>query len=97
MSQRYEAIAARRYKDQQGNEKTKFTNIGVAWPMRDKDSFTLRLDAIPAPQDGEYVILLMPPKPKDGDRQQRNEQPSHGGGLARDIDDDIPFAPEWRG
>ena len=56
MSQRYEAVAVRKYRDRDDNEKTAFTNIGVAWPMKDRDGFSLRLHAIPAPVDGEIDI-----------------------------------------
>jgi hypothetical protein len=100
MSQRYDAVAVRRYKDRDGNEKSQFTTIGIAWPMKDKDGYTLRLNAIPASVEGEYVILLMPPRPKDDNRaggQPRGEERGNSrGGYAAPMDDDIPFAPEWR-
>lgn len=68
MTNRYDAVAVRRYKDNQGNDKAQFTTIGVAFPMKDKDGFTVRLNAVPAPTDGEFVILLMPPKARDDNR-----------------------------
>lgn len=93
MSERYDALAVRRYKDGNGNDKTAYTNIGVAFPLRDKDGYSLRLHAIPAPQDGEYSILLVPPKPKDDSRQQNRtstrQQPDRN--MSREMDDDIPF------
>lgn len=121
MSDRYEAVAVRRYEDRDGNEKTAFTNIGVAWPMKERDGYSLRLHAMPAPENGEYVILLMPPKPKE-DQQNRQQSDNRSGGsygadkgrerksspersggygtqpanFSRDLDDDIPFAPEFR-
>jgi len=82
--------------------------------MKDRDGFTVRLHAFPAPEEGEYVILLMPPKEREEQRQERpsgrrEERPteraartSHQRSTAqapsfsRDMDDDIPFAPEWR-
>ncbi|RYX78531.1 hypothetical protein EON76_05225 [bacterium] len=95
MADRYEAVAIRKYQDRDGNEKTSFTNVGVAWPMKDKDGYTVRLSAMPAPTEGEFVILLMPPKPKDGQQQSRSapakntrQQPNS---FSRDIDDDIAF------
>lgn len=99
MAERLEALAVRRYKDGQGNEKTAYTNIGVAWPMRDKDGFTLKLHAFPAPSEGEYVVLLVPPKPKDDTRQEHRQSsrgPAQSPSFSRDMDDDIPFSPEWR-
>lgn len=97
MSQRYDAVAVRRYTDNQGNEKTQYTTVGVAFSMRERDGFTVRLNAIPAPSEGEYVILLMPPKPKDDNRSSsRSQGGAPAGGLSREMDDDIPFSPEWR-
>lgn len=54
MTTRYDAVAVRRYKDRDGNEKSQFTTIGTAWPMRDKDGFTVRLNAVPAPTDARH-------------------------------------------
>jgi hypothetical protein len=96
---RYDVLSARTYKDRDGNERTSFTKLGVAFPMRDKDGFSLSLEAVPAPQDGVYKLLLMPPK----EREERGEpiRTSSGthyqrGGArpaARDeLDDDVPFA-----
>lgn len=77
---RYDAIAARTYQDRDGNDKSSFTNIGVAFPMKDRDGFTIRLHAMPAPVDGEYSILLMPPKPRDD--QPAKQQDRSGGDYA---------------
>ena len=80
---RLNALAARKYTDKQtGEERTSYTRIGVAWPMKNGDGYTVRLEAMPAPQDGEFVILLMPPKDNQ-DRQQDNAY--HGDDTA------IPF------
>jgi hypothetical protein len=94
MADRYDAVAARKY-TVNGEEKSSFTNIGVAFPMKDRDGFSLRLHCLPAPVDGEYSILLFPPKPRE-DRDQppaRRQEDSYsqqsGGGRA--MDDDIPF------
>lgn len=81
MADRYEAVAVRRYEDKDGNEKSAFTNIGVAWPMKERDGYSLRLHAMPAPENGEYVILLMPPKPKE-DQPQRQQSDNRSGGLS---------------
>jgi hypothetical protein len=75
MGERYDAVAVRRY-EQNGEEKSAFTNIGVAWPMKERDGYSLRLHCLPAPEDGEYVILLFPPKPKE-------EQSHRGNGNRR--------------
>lgn len=101
MSQRYEAVAVRRY-EQNGEEKSSFTNIGVAFKMRDRDGYSLRLHCLPAPENGEYTILLFPPKPKeDQPRQQRQSYGEARGRTSyddrddrrssRELDDEIPF------
>lgn len=98
MADRYEAVATRKY-EQNGEEKTAFTNIGVAFKMRDRDGFSLRLHCLPAPVEGEYTILLFPPKPKDDSRgggQPAGGSKPSGGYSGGSADDDIPFHPEWR-
>lgn len=99
MADRYEAVAVRKY-EQNGEQKTAFTNIGVAFKMRDRDGYSVRLHAMPAPTDGEFTILLMPPKPKDDSRQSSNGGGQSrsggysGGGQSQAADaDDIPFSP----
>jgi hypothetical protein len=102
MTDRYDAVAARKY-EQNGEEKTAFTNIGVAFKMKERDGFSLRLHCLPAPVDGEYSILLFPPKPREDDAPRR--EPERRQGYSADktrrhvapafestgMDDDIPF------
>jgi hypothetical protein len=85
---RLDALAPRTYRDRDGSDKTAFTKVGSAFPNKSGDGYTVLLDAIPAPQDGQYKILLMTPKDRDdnrggGGRQQSHQQPS--------PDDNIPF------
>ena len=99
---RYDVLAAREYTDRSGDKKSSFLKVGVAFPMRDKDGFSLQLEAVPAPQDGVYKLLLMPPKERE-DRGEpiRTSSGTHtprGGGFGRnalaaaELDDDtIPF------
>lgn len=98
MADRYDAVAVRRY-EQNGEEKSSFTNIGVAFKMKDKDGYSLRLHCLPAPEDGHYSILLFPPKPKEDRQQSSGPQQTYGersGGTARqantrELDDEIQF------
>jgi hypothetical protein len=87
VAQRYEAVAVRKYQ-KDGEERSAFTNIGVAWPMKDRDGYTLRLHCVPAPVEGEYHILLFPPKPKED--QAPASAPAKGH-TNRDLDDEVPF------
>lgn len=93
MTDRYEAIAVRKY-EQNGEQKTAFTNIGVAFKMKERDGYSLRLHCLPAPVDGEYTVLLMPPKPREDsqtyDRAQER-RPAARKPSAASVDDDIPF------
>lgn len=93
MADRYDALAVRKY-EQNGETKTAFTNIGVAFKMRDKDGFSLRLHAMPAPADGEFTILLVVPKPRDdsgGRAPSGGARQSRGGGYSAADDAEIPF------
>lgn len=99
MANRYDAVAVREY-EVNGETRTAFTNIGVAFPLKEKDGFSLRLHCLPAPMEGEYRILLFPPKPKDDDAPSRRQEPSRQSSYAersgarmteRELDDEIPF------
>jgi hypothetical protein len=97
--QRLDALMARKYTDREGTEKSAFTKIGTAFPTRTGDGYSIVLDAMPAPeaaQNGgmQYRILLMPPKPRDGDAPRQGTADDHANkrGPARDdLDDEIPF------
>lgn len=92
MADRYDAVISRKGKD----GKTRYTKIGAAFPQKDgKDGFNIVLDALPMPNaEGQAWISLYVPKPRDDmDQRPANER----GGAGLDMDDKIPFAPEWRG
>lgn len=101
MSNRLDALTVRTYRDRDGNEKTSFTKIGAAFET--KNGWMLSLDALPLPAMGERgletKILLMPPKPRD-DAPRSNGRSDYGsasgGRPSSDLDDEIPFAPEFR-
>lgn len=97
MTDRYDAVAVREY-EVNGEKRSAFTNIGVAFALKERDGYSLKLHCLPAPVEGEYKILLFPPKPKEDQQERRNDfdrddARTHGG---RDLSDDIPFAPGWR-
>lgn len=88
--QRLDVLATREYQTGHGESRTSFTRIGVALPNKRGDGYTLLLDAMPAPVDGQFKMLLMPPRPRDGQAPQQQAQESAGGGYAN-LDDTIPF------
>jgi hypothetical protein len=113
--QRLDAIMARKYTDRDGNEKSAFTRLGTAFPITN-GGYSIVLDAMPAPeaaQNGglQYRLLLMVPKPRDGEANRSGSSDERSGGTAAeyrdkqvtggsnarfDDSDEIPFAPEWR-
>lgn len=87
MADRYEASVVR-----EKDGKSYWTKLGVMFPSKNGDAFTLYLDALPMPgPDGQAKIILSPPKPKDNQQQGRSGSYRGPGG-----DDVIPFSPEWR-
>ena len=89
------------------NDKNYWTRIGVAFPAKQGPGWNVLLDAMPAPVDGQFKIMLMEPKERTEDAPVRSNGTSggYGEGKARvassapafDNGDDIPFAPEMRG
>lgn len=75
-TQRLDAMSAR-----EKDGKTYWNRVGVAFPAKQGPGWTIYLDSVPAPVDGQYKIMLMAPKPR-GD-SATNAAPSG--------DDDIPF------
>jgi len=93
MANRLEAISVREYQDRDGNTQKAYTNLGNAWAFKDKEGFTLKLDAVPAPQDGQYTILLVVPKQKDNQQGRPRQQASQGrnANFSEDLNDSVPF------
>lgn len=57
MTERLDALTVR-----ESNGKSYFTKIGVAFASRNGNGYSVLLDAMPAPTDGQFKILLMEPK-----------------------------------
>lgn len=88
--ERLDALAVR-----ESGDKSFFTKIGAAFPNKDGKGFTVLLDAIPAPADGQFKIMLRVPLPKDGADRDRQHRANLGSGATgkgyADLDDDIAF------
>lgn len=78
MAERLDALTVR-----ESNGKSYWTKIGVAWPNKNGPGYIVRLDAMPAPTEGQFAIHLREPLPRDSQRQQQ-------GNTAAALDDDIP-------
>jgi hypothetical protein len=85
MADRLDALSVR-----ESNGKSYFTRVGVAFANKDGKGWSVLLDAMPAPVDGQFKIMLREPLPKDGERGGNG---SSGGsrGLAADLNDDVPW------
>ena len=98
MTDRYDAVTARKYKTTSGEEKTAYTRIGTMFANRNGDGFNVVLDALPiADEKGQVRILMFVPKDRDDRPQSGGQQRGGGrtGGHAPgELDDDIPFRPE---
>lgn len=109
MSNRLDALAMRKYKTQQGEEKTAYTKVGVAFANRG-GGYTLTLESVPVAQpdrDGVMSVRILLAEPRDSGGQraqgggQQNRAADHlpgpgyedRGGPGAAYSDDIPFAP----
>lgn len=85
MANRLDALTVREV-----NGKSYFTRLGVAFENKNGDGWNVLLDAMPAPVDGQYKIMLKPPQDRDAgqkDNRRGNDAGGFGGG------DGIPFLP----
>jgi hypothetical protein len=86
MADRLDALTVREDK----NGKSFWTKIGSAWPNKNGVGYVVRLDAMPAPVDGQFSIHLREPLPKDGKRPNAAPDfPNYGNDAA--LDDDVPW------
>lgn len=74
--ERLDALSVR-----ESNDKSYFTKIGVAFPAKQGPGYTILLDAMPAPTEGQFKILLREPlPPRDGQQQTQRAE----------LDDEVP-------
>lgn len=78
MSERLDALTVR-----ESNGKSYFTKIGVAFAAKNGGGYSVLLDAMPAPTDGQFKILLREPLPPRDQGGQRQAAPAS-------LDDEIP-------
>lgn len=65
----YNVISPRKYNDANGNEKTSFVTIGIAFPMKEKDGMRIQLNALPITD-----TLLIMPRTKKGEAGGGDEE-----------------------
>ena len=95
MKKTHDAVfAGEKYADRDGNEKTRYINVGALF-ARDDGSMTMKLESIPVGFNG--WINFYEPKPRDGEQSQERSRPqrqeSRQQAPADDFADDenIPF------
>lgn len=92
MTKRLDALIAREY-ESGGEKRTAFTKIGAAFETRN-GGWSVVLDAMPAPIEGQFKILLMEPKEKKQstarDNYQRGTEQAQSS-YGTPLDDDLPF------
>ena len=92
MSNRLDAFAVREGKD----GKNYFDKIGAAFEMKN-GGWSVLVNLIPAPVDGQFKILLMEPRERSAQSAPaRDEYPNYGRGGSRapqqpGLEDEVPF------
>lgn len=85
------------YTDSQGQTRTRWQRLGVAFKNRDGQSLTVVLNALPMPQNGEVRLVVQPKQEQRQDHQNQDgvgsQAPQQRQAPARqpDYDDNIPF------
>jgi hypothetical protein len=72
----------------ESNGKSYWTKIGVAFPAKTGAGWTVLLDAVPAPTEGQFKIMLREPLPPR-DSQGGSRAPAYAGND--DLSDSVPF------
>jgi len=91
-SKKYDVMVPNgKYTDQQGNEKTRWLNVGAVIENRN-GNLNLILNAIPAPIQGNdrmsWMMNLFEPRQQQSAPQQQQSAPQQ---ASADFDDNIPF------
>lgn len=92
MKKTHDAVyAGEKYTDRDGNEKTRYINIGALF-TRDDGSMTMKMESLPIGFNG--WINFYEPKPRDGEQPQKQDRqrPQRQAAPADDFQDsEIPF------
>lgn len=91
MSKKYDVVVSEKYQDRDGNEKTRYINIGAVFETQ--KGLSIKLESLPIGWNG--WASFYEPKPKDGQQRQQTRSQSRepSGGHSSFAGDDVPFAP----
>ena len=88
MSRKFEVTAITgKYTDNQGNEKSRYLNIGAV--IETRNGLMLKLEAVPVGWDG--WAYRNEPKPRDGQQRQQPARQQHATQRGYDDSEDVPF------
>ncbi len=82
-NQRFDVLSVRKFKTSGGEEKSAWTNLGVAFANRDDQGFSISLHAVPVPdrETGEIRLVMRIPQPREeGGGGRRSGGGGQGGG-----------------
>ena len=74
--------AGEKYTDREGNEKTRYVNVGALF-ARDDGSLTMKLESLPIGFNG--WINFYEPKPRDGEQRSQRQV------TQQEDSDSVPF------
>lgn len=86
---RFDIVVPREFKKSDGTTGKSFFKIGAAFPMREREGYSIMLDALPVPgPDGVKLLMFV----ADENRGQREPEKRHSRPSKNSDDDsDIPF------
>lgn len=88
MAKKYDVVAVSKYNDSNGNEKTKYTNIGAVFTTY-KGGFCIKIESVPVGWDG--WAQLYEPKPREDRQHQKPGESVPAKEYESDFNDSIPF------
>lgn len=86
--ERLDALTVR----EDNNGKSWFTKVGAAFPNKDGKGYTVLLDAMPAPTEGQFKIMLREPLPREDSRSgARDKRDAQARANQSFEDSEVPF------
>lgn len=88
MSKKFDIVTSEKYQDRDGNEKTRYTNIGAVFETA--KGMSMKLESLPIGWNG--WASFYEPKPRE-ERPQQQSAPRGGQQQRRAQDDDMGEVP----
>ena len=92
MAKRYDVMAPRPGREE---GKTFWHRVGTAW--EGEKGIGIEFDSLPVPdREGKVKVRLFEPREKSQGAGPAGVENETAPAARRSLDDDVPFAPEWR-